>query len=548
MLSKIKLNASRKCDVFVIGAGIAGVMSAIQASNNGASVIISSSANILSGSSFYPGTWGLGLIGPENKEDEKDLARTIKEVGCDVVDENLVKTFVSNIPKAIHLVKSMNIKLKKATNKDQKEFIPCFDHKTRDWNGILFDSAKKVFSEKLKAKNIETYPFSEVIEIIKEEEKVIGVALINKDKKFEFIKCKAIVIASGGIGGLFKYRLNTDDITGMGQSLALKNGCKLVNMEFTQMMPGYVNPCPKTIFNEKTFKYVDLLNGYGKDILDGIENKLEKLEERSTHGPFTSRLDSREIDYRIFNEFMKDRNGVRVRYKEEIKHQQPEFIKVYFDWLKEKKNLTVDDEINLGIYFHAANGGIKIDEKAQTGVNGLFAAGEVTGGMHGADRIGGLSTANGLVFGTIAGESASIYASNTMMNNIEEIEFEPYQIENAEELNNELQEIMFKSAMIEKNEIAVQSAIKRIDDIQSSLVYKSDFDMKDINKSYRLKANLLLSKCILMAIDMRKESRGSHYRSDYKELNTNMNKKIIIEMNDNNNIDVYFEEGDNVCQ
>lgn len=539
MLSKIKLKKSRECDVFIIGAGIAGVMSAIQASNNGASVIISSSANILSGSSFYPGTWGLGIIGPENKQDEINLAKTIKEVGCDVVDENLVETFVNNIPKAIQLVKSMNIKLKEATNKNQKEFIPCFDHKAREWNGILFDSAKEVFSEKLKEENIETYPFSEVIEIIKEEEKVIGIILINKYKKFEFIKCKSIVIASGGIGGLFKYRLNTDDITGMGQLLALKSGCKLVNIEFMQMMPGYINPSPKTIFNEKTFKYVEILNKDGKDIFEGMENKLKKLEERSTHGPFTSRLNSREIDYRIFNEFMKDRNGVVVRYKEEIKHQQPEFIKVYFDWLKEKKNLTVDDEINLGIYFHAANGGIKIDERAQTGVNGLFAAGEVTGGMHGADRIGGLSTANGLVFGTIAGESASIYASNNMMSSIEEIEFELYEIENAEELTNELQEIMFKAAMIEKNEISVQSAIKRIDDMKSKLVYKSDFNMKNINKSYRLNANLLLSKCILMAIDLRKESRGSHYRSDYKESNPNMNKKIIIGLNDN--IDVHFE-------
>jgi len=539
MLSKINLKKSHECDVFIMGAGIAGVMSAIQASDNGASVIISSSANILSGSSFYPGTWGLGLIGPENKQDEKDLVRTIKEVGCEVVDDDLVQTFVSNISRGIQLIKSMNIKLREATDKGEKEFIPCFDHKTRNWNGILFDSAKKIFNEKLKAENIKTYPFSEVIEIIKQKDKVIGVVLINKDKEFEFIKCKAIIIASGGIGGLFKYRLNTDDITGMGQSLALKSGCTLVNIEFMQMMPGYINPCPKTIFNEKTFKYVDILNKDGKDIFEGMENKLEKLEERSTHGPFTSRLASREIDYKIFNEFMKDRDGVIVRYKEEIKHKQPEFIKVYFDWLKEKKNLTVDDEIKLGIYFHAANGGIKIDKKAQTGVKGLFAAGEVTGGMHGADRIGGLSTANGLVFGTIAGESVSTYASNTMMSSIEEIEFEPYEIENAEELTNELQEIMFNAAMIEKNEAGVQSAIKRIDKIQSKLVYKSDLNMKDINKSYRLKANLLLSKCILMAIDLRKESRGSHYRSDYKESNPNMNKKIIIDLNEE--LDVHFE-------
>lgn len=538
-LSKINLKNSCGCDVFVMGAGIAGVISAIQASDNGASVIISSSANILSGSSFYPGTWGLGLIGPEDEEDKKDLAKTIKKVGCDMIYEDLVETFVHNIPKGVDQLKEMKIKLKEAGDKGQKEFIPCFDHKSRNWNGIIFDSAKEVFTEKLKEKNIKTYPFSEVIEIIKDGKNIIGVVLINQNKEFEFIKCKSIIIASGGFGGLFKYRLNTNDITGMGQSLALRSGCRLVNMEFIQMMPGYIKPCAKTVFNEKAFKFVDILNKDGKDILEGMDNRLEKLEERSTHGPFTSRLDSREIDYRIFNEFMKDNNGVIVRYKEEIKHNQPEFVKTYFEWLEKDKKLTINDDINLGIYFHAANGGIKINKNAETGVNGLFAAGEVTGGMHGADRIGGLSTANGLVFGRIAGDFASKYAQNTKMSIIEEIEFEPFEIEDAEELIKEVQEIMFKAAMIEKSEIGVKSAIKKIDDIQSKLVYKSDINMKDINKSYRLKDNLLLSKCILMAIDIRKESRGSHYRSDYKLTNPNMNKKIIIEINED--IDAHFE-------
>ncbi|MDU7015950.1 MAG: FAD-binding protein, partial [Streptococcus mitis] len=95
---------------------------------------------------------------------------------------------------------------------------------------------------------------------------------------------------------------------------------------------------------------------------------------------------------------MKNKNGVTVRYKDSLKNNMPEFIEVYFKWLKENKHLTLDDEINIGIFFHAANGGISINKKAETKVDGLFAAGECTGGMHGADRIGGLSTANGLVF------------------------------------------------------------------------------------------------------------------------------------------------------
>ena len=503
----MKLKKDKECDVFVMGAGMAGIMAAIEASNNGQKVIISSSSNIFSGSSFYPGTWGLGLIGPEDKNDEEDLAKTIKEVGCNVVDNDLVETFVKNINPSINLLKEMGVKLKEANNSGEKEFIPCFDHKNRNWNGILFESAKKVLEGKLKSNRVLEYPFSEVIEIVKEDNKIIGVILINSLNKLEFIKCKALVIASGGIGGLFKYRLNTTDITGMGQALALKAGCNLTNIEFMQMMPGYIKPCPKTIFNEKTFKYIEARN---------------------------------DIDYAIFKEFMKNKNGVTVRYKDSLKNNMPEFIEVYFKWLNENKHLTPDDEINIGIFFHAANGGISINKKGETKVDGLFAAGECTGGMHGADRIGGLSTANGLVFGRIAGESASRYASSKGLSEKEEVEFEAYEIEGAEELILEVQEIMFKNAMIEKSEVGVKKSLLKLDEISKEFVYKKEVNMDNLRNSYRLENNILLCKAILKAIDLRKESRGSHYRYDYPKINKNMDKMIRVELGDE--IKAYFKE------
>ena len=540
MREKVKLKKDKECDVFVMGAGIAGIMAAIEASNNGQKVIISSSSNIFSGSSFYPGTWGLGLIGPEDENDEEDLAKTIKEVGCNVVDEELVETFVKNINPSIDLLKEMGVKLKEANNSGEKEFIPCFDHKNRNWNGILFESAKKVLDHKLKSNEVLEYPFSEVIEIVKEDNKIIGVILINSLNKLEFIKCKALVIASGGIGGLFKYRLNTTDITGMGQALALKVGCNLINIEFMQMMPGYIKPCPKTIFNEKTFKYIEARNEEGEDVFKDIENLREKLEKRSTYGPFTSRLDSKDIDYAIFKEFMKNKNGVTVRYKDSLKNNMPEFIEVYFKWLKENKHLTPDDEINIGIFFHAANGGISINKKAETKVDGLFAAGECTGGMHGADRIGGLSTANGLVFGKIAGKSASRYASSKGLSEKEEVEFEAYEIEGAGDLILEVQEIMFKNAMIEKSEVGVKNSLLKLEEISKGFVYKKEVNMENLRNSYRLENNILLCKAILKAIDLRKESRGSHYRYDYPKANKNMDKMIMVELGDD--IKAYFKE------
>ena len=528
MNSKITVKAKRQCDVFVIGAGIAGIMAAISAAEKGANVIIASSSKMFSGSSFYPGTWGLGLIGPVDKSDEDDLINTIKTVGCEVIDYELVKTFVSKINPTLEKIKEMGIKLKQPNNSKEKEFIPCFDHKERNWNGILFDSAKEVFSKKIDELKITRYEFSEVIEIVKDKSSIKGVILIKEGKEIEYIRCKAIVIASGGIGGLFKQRLNTDDVNGLGQSLALKIGCQLVNIEFMQMMPGYINPCPKTIFNEKTFKYVKILDYDGKNILEDIDNYEEKLKIRSTHGPFTSRLVSKDIDYVIFKEGIKEPTGVRVLYKDSIKKNQPEFIRVYFEWLKEKKHLTVDDEINIGIFFHAANGGIKINKYAETDISGVFAAGEVTGGMHGADRIGGLSTANGLVFGKIAGESASKYAQRVNCLDGDEIELSINQVENAEELLIDLQNLMFKYAMIEKSEEGIVEAINLLEDIKSRKFISNNIDIKTLYKTYRLNANLLLAEGILRVLYLRKESRGSHYRKDYPRIDEKMSKKILV--------------------
>lgn len=86
----------------------------------------------------------------------------------------------------------------------------------------------------------------------------------------------------GGYDGLFRDRLTTDDVAGAGQWLALEAGAELVNLEFMQMMPGYLNPCRKTIFNEKTFRYTRLTGPDGRDILENEPDRQALLECRST--------------------------------------------------------------------------------------------------------------------------------------------------------------------------------------------------------------------------------------------------------------------------
>lgn len=508
----MRLTQDCRCDVLVVGAGIAGVSAALEAAAMGRRVILTSSGQIFSGSSFYPGTWGLGLIGPADDGDRADLAETIQTVGCGMADPAMVKTFVDGIHPAIQQVRDMGVRLRRAGQGGEKEYIPCFDHKHRDWNGIEFDSAREVFSRRIEELGIQTIPHCELLELMVADGVVRG-AVMAEGGELHYIGCGALVLATGGYGGIYRYHLCTEDVAGSAQALALKAGCSLVNMEFMQMMPGYLFPAPKTIYNERTFRFTRFHTPNGSELFADTEQWHRLLEERSTYGPFTSRLASREVDFAIFRAFLADRRGVAASYSQELREHPPEFVTTYFDWLKQAKGLTMEDAIHLGIFAHAANGGIRIAPDASTGVPGLFACGEVTGGMHGADRIGGLSTANGLVFGGIAGRSAAGCCG--VPQGPDCWEFDASAAADPGTAREELRDIMFQYGMVVRSGRGLEHALGELDVLQNRLVWDSAQDVRCIADTRRLEGQLLTARCILRAALLRRESRGAHYREDY---------------------------------
>lgn len=516
------------CQVLVAGSGIAGISAALSAAEAGCSVILACKGKLFSGSSFYPGTWGLGLIGPADPVDKADLARSIQEIGCGVAEPAMVEAFVSGIQPAIARVRNMGVKLRRADNSSQKEFIPCFDHKHRDWNGIEFDSAREIFSQKLREQKVQILSGYELLDLVQEGDRVCGAVLAGQEELC-YVGCGAVVLATGGYGSLFRYHLCTEDVMGTGQHLALKAGCSLVNMEFMQMMPGYLTPAYKTIFNEKAFRFTRLHTPEGTC----LSADSEAMALRSTHGPFTFRLDSKTVDFALFDAFTRDERGVTATYSEEMQKDPPEFIKVYFDWLLEAKGVSMADPIQIGIFAHAANGGIRIRPDASTGVEGLFAAGEVTGGMHGADRIGGLSTANGLVFGTRAGISAAAFAK-TAGGSPETWTYEALAASGCAEALEKLQQTMFRNAMILRNERGLQQALEEVAALRqqiSSDLQPSD-NAADVARTRRFLARCTTAESILRAALLRKESRGSHYRTDHPQTDERMEKRILVSLDD----------------
>lgn len=545
------LEQTKDCDVLVVGSGIAGVSAALSAAEAGRRVILACYGKLFSGSSFYPGTWGLGLIGPEDRADEEDLADTIQKVGCGMADPEMVRTFVSGISPAVDRLRSMGVKLRRADNSGEKEYIPCFDHKHRDWNGIEFDSAAENFRRRLSELKVTVLSGCQLLELVKAEEsdRICG-AVFSKEDELLFLSCGALVLATGGYGSIFRYHLCTEDITGIGQYLALQAGCSLVNMEFMQMMPGYISPAYKTVFNEKTFRFTNMHKADGSELLLPEEKK--QLILRSAHGPFTSRLESRVVDFALFRAFMEDEQGVSVSYTDAMRRDTPEFVKVYFDWLEKARGITMEDTVRIGIFAHAANGGIKTAPDTSAGVKGLYAAGEVTGGMHGADRIGGLSTANGLVFGGKAGVSAaafSVEAEGERTCRRKRCFFEPkvWDVDSCREARKMLQDTMTQNAMILRTESGLTSALEQVHRLKERL---SDgaVPLKDVRRGEvkaaaqmrLLQGQLGTAESILQAALLRKESRGAHYRADYPAENPAMARPILLSQ-ENDRIQARFD-------
>ena len=504
-------------DVLVIGSGIAGLCAAIEAARTGATVTVASAGKTMSGSSFFPGTWGLGLIGPVNEDDEQDLIDTIQTVGGGVADPQLVQTFVHGIPQAIEwLEQDLGVELQRpqsAESAQQKQFIPCFDHKTRMWRGLTRKPLEDACTAQIESLGIRLLPRHELIDLVEDTNgRITGTVLydLTKDRIVPFA-AKATIIAAGGTGGLFERSLTSADVLSSSQAIALAHGASLTNIEFMQMMPGFIEPKRNLVFNEKTWRYVKF-----DQPVDIADEKLDDLlEQRSGYGPFTSRLASRAIDLVIDQA---GAEGLALHYdfpREDI----PEFVQTFATWLQDEHGIAPTDEMRVAMYAHAANGGIKIDKTAYTGVEGLYACGEATGGMHGADRIGGLSSANGIVFGRIAGASAAQAALDAPKAGAPmDIALPQHGIAtaDAERLTRCLKRTMSTYCMINRTEVGLSKALQELENIQddATALNKPHANDSEVAAIARLQSQIRLAQEMVKAMRKRTESLGSHYRAD----------------------------------
>lgn len=533
-------------DVVVIGSGIAGCTAAVRAAQTGAQVALACCGPLFSGSSFYRGTWGLGLIGPTDEADEKDLEHTIRSVGCGVVNHKLVHRFVHAINPTLDWLEHdchTSVRRASAAAAQQRDYLPCFDHKHRNWQGLEHEALIQSFSKLFDQLHITTLPYHSLLDLIEVQNHITGALLYDQaSHKPVVIHAPSVLLATGGFGGLFNPTLTQPEVLSSAHAIALNHGCSLVNAEFIQLMPTIVSPIRGAIFNEKIFKYARVYSKEGRALVHATPTC---LDARSEHGPFSSRLANAALDLEIAAQ---PSGTVKVQY--DLPEQIPEFMKTYFDWLAAAAAVTPQDTLEIALWPHASNGGLYIDENGSCigGPAGLYAAGESCGGMHGADRLGGLSSANALVFGHIAGSNAGLYAQNNKhtgrssavyINAIRACQnaytqfTEGTACARAQEFIDSIREHMQQSCVLNRSEETLAATAQKLAWLQETANSKScsyaelsDYEQarlspqkwNDRRALSALQQNLLLeAQALVAAMRIRTESRGSHYRTDFPQ-------------------------------
>jgi succinate dehydrogenase / fumarate reductase, flavoprotein subunit len=373
-----------------------------------------------------------------------------------------------------------------------------------------------------------------VFKLLKSEGRIAGaLAYRRSDGSLIHYRCAAVLLATGGAGKMYRVTSNSWECTGDGTALAYDAGAQLRDMEMVQFHPtGMVWPT-----GVRGILVTEGVRGEGGVLRNnGGERFMERYDRERME------LSSRDVVARAINsEVLAGRGTPHGGAFLDITHRKPEYIKsklpsMYEQFLKLAKVDITKQPMEVAPTIHYAMGGVRVEaETGATTVGGLFAAGEVASGLHGANRLGGNSLSDLLVFGKRAGEAAGIAAkakptadqANIDLAQVEEAiaglmaPFDRPTGENPYQLQAEIQDVMSLHAPIVRDEPGMRAGLEKILDLaaRSRTCGTGGTNSRAFNPGWHtahdLRSMLVNAEALLRSGLERKESRGAHARSDY---------------------------------
>ena len=378
-----------------------------------------------------------------------------------------------------------------------------------------------------------------VTRLLKDGDSVAGAfAYWRESGRFVVYKAKSIVIATGGIGKAWKITSNSWECTGDGMALAYEAGAELMDMECIQFHPtGMVWPP-----GVRGILVTEAVRGEG-----GILRNKNGERFMEKYDPKRLELSTRDVVARsIYTEVREGRGSEHGGAYLDISHKEAEYVKrklpSMYHQFKELADVDITKgPMEVGPTCHYVMGGIKVEaETTQTSLPGLFASGEAAAGMHGANRLGGNSLSDLLVFGRRSGLAAAAYAKKVGLPTIDAAQiadaeraalapFESNGTENPYTIHQDLQDTMQSLVGIFRNEEDLKKALVELDKLKERAKHTKVEGSRLFNPGWHLAFDLQsmldVSEAVTLSALARKESRGGHARIDYPNADAVWEKK-----------------------
>jgi succinate dehydrogenase / fumarate reductase, flavoprotein subunit len=389
---------------------------------------------------------------------------------------------------------------------------------------------------------IDVYMECTISRLLKDGDRVAGAfGYWREQGRFVVFRAKSIVMATGGIGKAWEITSNSWEYTGDGMALAYGAGAELMDMEFVQFHPtGMVWPP-----GVQGILVTEAVRGEG-----GIlRNKLgQRFMEQ--YDPKKMELSTRDVVARaIYTEVREGRGTEHGGAYLDISHKPADYVKKKLPSMYHQFKELADVDITkgpmeVGPTCHYTMGGIRVDaETAKSSVPGLFAAGEAAAGLHGANRLGGNSLSDLLVFGRRAGLAAAEHAKKIQTTSIESGQVEeaaremlaPFERKNGDSpytIHRDLQETMQNLVGIFRNQEDLMRALAELEKLKERVERVSVEGSRLFNPGWHLaqdlKAMLTVSEAVTRSALAREESRGAHSRIDHPSLDATWGTKNNI--------------------
>jgi len=492
-------------DVLVIGGGLAAMNAAICAEKLNQNVMILSKSKVgLSGSSLV--SMSVHRYAPQEPSLREEYRLNFLASGKGINNSQLIELLIEQGANQVESLESYGLPLLyKTMNIEGKpyRYLACCDPK---YGQKLTAPMRSYIETKTSIKMLEGYM---ALELVVDKGKVSGV-IVEKDNNLYFLVARAIVLATGGAGYVYNSSSNTSDLTGDGYAMALNAGLELRDMEFIQFYPYRIySPRKMDIFPDIFSHGACYLNERGERFMSAFPKK---------------ELENRDVLARCMyfqEEVILDLSKCDKMF---LASECPNIYKAYNKY-KNKKFLVKP-------VAHFMMGGIPLRPDCSTNIAGLYCCGEVTGGLHGANRLAGSALTEAAVFAPIAGNLASDYASQCVndqnMTQYRYIDVPVLGEDDVSIITHNLRETMWYNASLVRTQATLNIAIDKIEQLEIEL---ANLKPASLRRWWECKNLITTAKCILRASLLRQESRGAYYREDFPNENCEFVGNFFVSKN-----------------